>query len=332
MRHLPILLLAGALFLTLSACSPRVKLFEKSNMMMGTFIQITVVSASEKTADEALEAGFAEVKRLEDIFSIYRENTEFSEISRMAGIKPVSIGPESYELIMRGLEIGHLTEEGFNMAVGPAVRLWKVTESSRIPSEAELARIMPLVDPTKVILDPSKRTVFLKEKGMVLDPGGIAKGYTADKVEAVLKRKGIKSGIVAMAGDLKLFGKKPGGKEWRVAIKHPRKPGETLATLDLTDEAVSTSGDYERFFMKDGVRYHHILVPETLQPARECQSVTVVAPDGTTADALSTGIFVMGPRKGLALAERLPGIGAVIVDKDGNVLVSSSLRKRIHFE
>ena len=217
------------------------------------------------------------------------------------------------------------------MAVGPAVRLWSVTEARHIPTRDELEKIKPLIDPGDVVLDPVRQTVFLKKKGMVLDPGGIAKGYAAEKVAILLKQAGIASGIVAMAGDLRLFGKKPDGKAWTVGIKNPRRPGEALATMELTDQSVSTSGDYERFFIREGIRYHHLLDPKTLQPARKCQSVTVVSSDGTATDALTKGIFVLGPEKGLALAESLPGVGAVIVDSEGKVSVSSRLRDKIRF-
>jgi thiamine biosynthesis lipoprotein len=329
-RGIPLPLL---LFLTLvfSSCAPHSKTFHRSQYQMGTIVELTVVSPSEKGADQAMDAGFAEIKRLEALLSVYRETSEFSKINQMAGIAPVSAGPETFALIEKALEAGKLTEGGFNIAIGPAVKLWGVTDAPHIPTPEELRQIRPLIDDGKIILDPLHHTVFLKEKGMKIDSGGNGKGFTADLVEKVLRQQGITSGIVALAGDLKVFGRKPDGGPWRVGIKHPRKKGEVLAYLDLTDQAISTAGDYERFFMKDGILYHHLLDPKTLQPGRECQSVSIIAGEGIVADSLDTGIFVMGPEKGMALIEKLPGIGGVIVDKNGIVTISSNLKGKIKF-
>lgn len=325
-------LFSGMLLLfSLTACSSRLESFHRSQYQMGTVVELTVVAPSEAKADEAMNAGFAEIRRLEALLSVYQETSEYSKINQMAGIEPVAVSPETLELVQKGLEAGKLTEGGFDIAIGPGVRLWGVTESQHIPTQEELNQIKPLTDPDKVVVDRSRGTVYLKEKGMRIDSGGNGKGFAADKVKKVLESRGIRSGIVALAGDLKVFGKKPNGERWRVGIQHPRKKGETLAFLDLTDKAISTAGDYERFFMKDGVIYHHILDPRTLQPARECQSVTLVADEGIVADSLDTGIFVMGAEKGMALIEKLPYLGGVIVDKNGKILVSSNLKDQIRF-
>ncbi len=312
-----------------SCTTPRLKIFEKSRFQMGTIVELTVVSSSEEKAEEAMAAGFAEIKRLEQLMSVYQETSEFSKINQMAGIQEVSVSPEVYDLIQKGLEAGRLTEGGFNLAIGPAVKLWGVTESQHVPAPEELNQIRPLVNLDKVILNPQNHSVFLKDKGMKLDSGGIGKGDAADRVEKVLNQHGIEAGIVAMAGDVKAFGAKPDGHPWRVGIKHPRQPGRVLATIDLANQAISTSGDYERFFIKDGIRYHHLLDPRTLQPARGCQSVSIIAPEGTMSDALSTGIFIMGPEKGMALIEKLPQIAGVIVDQNGKILISSNLKNKI---
>ena len=184
------------------------------------------------------------------------------------------------------------------------------------------------VEITVVAKDEANRTIYLPETGMKIDVGGIGKGYAADKAEAVLKHHGMTRGIVAVAGDLKVFGKSADGDPFRIAIRHPRKPEEAMGEVSLQNEAVSTSGDYERFFIHNGRRYHHILDPKTLYPATLSQSVTVIADRAIVTDALSTGIFVMGPRKGMALFERLPGIEGVLVDAKGNMSVSSGLQSR----
>ena len=159
--------------------------------------------------------------------------------------------------------------------------------------------------------------------------GGIGKGYAADQAVDAMRKAGAVAGVVALSGDIKTFGRLPGGKMFPVGIQHPRKDGSVLAWIDLQDEAISTAGDYERFFEREGVRYHHILDPRTLQPARSCQSVTVIAREGVWADGLDTGIFVMGPERGMELVEQLPDVEAIIVDQDGHLLVSSGLKQRI---
>ena len=164
---------------------------------------------------------------------------------------------------------------------------------------------------------------------MRIDVGGIGKGFAADQAVETMQKAGAVAGVVALSGDIKTFGRLPDGKMFPVGIQHPREDGSVLAWVDLEDEAISTAGDYERFFERDGVRYHHILDPRTLQPARGCQSVTVIAREGVWADGLDTGIFVMGPERGMELVEQLPDVEAIIVDAKGRVLVSSGLKQRV---
>jgi thiamine biosynthesis lipoprotein len=171
--------------------------------------------------------------------------------------------------------------------------------------------------------------VYLVRPGMRVDVGGIGKGFAADLAVEVMKNAGALGGVVALSGDIKTFGLVPDGTRFVFGIKHPRKEGAVLAQVELQDEAISTAGDYERYFERNGVRYHHILDPRTLQPARGCQSVTIVAREGVMADGLDTGIFVMGPTRGMELVEKLAGVEAIIVDQGGNMLVSSGLKDRI---
>jgi thiamine biosynthesis lipoprotein len=186
-----------------------------------------------------------------------------------------------------------------------------------------------LVDWTDIQLNQDEQTIFLPRRGMRIDVGGIGKGYAADRAASEMKRAGAQGGVVALSGDIKTFGALPNTDGFPVGLKHPREEGAVIAVIDLKDEAISTAGDYERFFERDGIRYHHILDPKTLQPARACQSVTVIGKEGTLVDGLDTGIFVLGPERGMALVERLSGVEAVIVDDQGRVMVSSGLRGRL---
>ena len=301
---------------------------KRAQVLMGTMVEITAVAPNETLAQAALTAGFQEIRRLEGLLSTWIETSELSQVNRAAGQESVGVSEETFALLRRAMEVADYTEGGFNIAIGPAVRIWNIPEAPRIPSAMELEIAAQYVNYHHIHLDLTRRTVFLEKPGMRIDVGGIGKGFAAEKAAAVMREVGATGGLVAVAGDFRVFGKRADGTAWPVGIQHPRKNGTVLALLDSTDEAVSTSGDYERFFIKDGVRYHHILDPKTLQPARLCQSVTIIAPDATWADALATGVFVMGPVKGLALIERL-GFGVVIVDAQGGIFVSSQLRNRV---
>jgi thiamine biosynthesis lipoprotein len=179
------------------------------------------------------------------------------------------------------------------------------------------------------VLDPHRQEIFLRQPDMKLDLGGIGKGFMAQRACETLRQRGIQAGVVANAGDLVLFGTKPDGRPWRIGVQHPRHPGKMLAALELTDCAVSTSGDYERFFTRDGVMYHHILDASTLLPARDCQSVTVIGRDATLVDALATGIFVLGPSPGLQLLERTRLGEGIIIDRQGRTSISPSLEAKV---
>jgi FAD:protein FMN transferase len=304
---------------------------KRTQMHMGTLVSITAVAPDKAIAQASIEAGFHEIKRLEQLFSTWIQTSELSQVNASAGRESVAVGPETLELVLRALEMAGLTEGGLNIAVGPAVEAWSVADRRRIPSYAELQSLKPLVDWSTIQVDRKARTIFLPKPGMRIDVGGIGKGYAADRAVAVMKRAGARGGVVALSGDIKTFGDLPGMKGFPVGIRHPRQEGTLIATMDLKNEAISTAGDYERYFEQDGVRYHHILDPVSLEPARKCQSVTVIAAEGTVADGLDTGIFVLGPEKGMALVEQLPDVEAVIIDDQGRLTVSSGLRSRLRY-
>jgi len=304
----------------------------RAQMQMGTIVTLTAVAPTKAMAHAALAAGFQEVRRLEELLSTWIPTSELSRVNAKAGHEPVRVSPDTMLVLKRSLEIAKLTEGGFNIAIGPAVQLWTSTEEPRIPSQSELDHLRPLVDWNRIHLDEAAHTVFLTEPGMRIDIGGIGKGFAADYAIAAMKAEGATGGVVALAGDIKTFGRMFNNELFSVGIQHPRQEGAMLARIDLDNEAISTAGDYERFFLYNGVRYHHILDPKTLQPARGCQSVTVIAKEGWLADGLDTGIFVMGPERGMELIERLPNIEGIIVDSADNVHISSGLKNRLHIE
>jgi thiamine biosynthesis lipoprotein len=303
---------------------------KRTQMHMGTLVTVTAVASDKSMGDRAMQAAFDEIKRLEQLLSTWRPDSELSHVNAAAGRQPVQVSRETLELVVRSLEMAQLTHGGFNIALGPAIDAWSVTDRQRIPDDEELQRLKPLVDWTSIQLNKEARTIYLPREGMRIDVGGVGKGYAADRAVEEMKRAGARGGVVALSGDIKTFGVLPDRNGFPVGIRHPREEGALIGIIDLQDEAISTAGDYERFFEREGIRYHHILDPHTLQPARGSQSVTVIAKEGTMADGLDTGIFVLGPEQGMALVERLPGVEAIIIDQDGKITVSSGLRGRLH--
>ncbi len=298
-------------------------------MHMGTLVSITAVGPTNQDANEAIDAGFKEVKRLEQLLSTWIPESEMSRVNAAAGRKPVLVSPETMTVVRLSLQVAELTEGAFNIAIGPAVDAWNVSAEPRLPIAMELEGLKLLINLQAIHADVWEKTIYLEKPGMRIDVGGIGKGYAADQAVMAMKKAGAVAGVVALSGDIKTFGRLPDGKKFSVGIQHPRKEGAILAEIDLQDEAISTAGDYERYFEKDGIRYHHILDPNTLQPARGCQSVTVIAKEGVWADGLDTGIFVMGVDRGMDLVEQLDDVEAVIVDQAGQVHISSGLRDRV---
>ncbi|TAN45821.1 MAG: FAD:protein FMN transferase [Nitrospirae bacterium] len=324
-----IFLILWAVFLC--ACSKhQEKTYKESRESLHTIVSITVVSDSSDKAKSAIDKAYNELDRLAKLLNFYAEDSEVSAINRHAGDRPVKVSAETFEIIEKALYASRNTEGAFDITVGPVVKLWDF-KNKVMPNTEQIREKTKIIGYRHIVIDRPASTVFLEKKGMQIDLGGIIKGYAADKAVAVLKANGIKSGIVAAAGDIKTFGKRQDGSLWSVGIKNPRQKSgadEIIAVVNLSNQAISTSGDYERYFEKNGVRYHHILDPQTGQPAYGCRSVTIVAKDAAVTDAFSTGIFVLGPKKGIDVLNRL-GIDAVIIDKDGKVYITDGLKNSI---
>lgn len=326
-------LILGLLTMSSGEAYSKEVLIKRSQYLMGTLVFVTGVAPDEETAKGAVAEGLKEIRRIEQFMSTWISTSELSKVNLAAGKSPIQVGVENMEVLKASLDMSALTEGGFNIAVGPAVDAWNVSQEGRIPSKKELEEVRPLTVLSQIALDETAGTVFLKRGGMKIDVGGIGKGFAADLVVEVMKSSGATAGVVALSGDIKTFGRLPDQERFVFGIQHPRKEqGVILGRIELENEAVSTAGDYQRFIMKDGIRYHHILDPATLQPARGCQSVTIIAKDGVMADGLDTGIFVMGPEKGMALIESLPAVEGVIVNAKGEVKVSSGLKSRLRLE
>jgi thiamine biosynthesis lipoprotein len=302
---------------------------KRSQMLMGTLVFVTAVAADQRRANAAASAAFAEIRRLESLLSTWIPTSDLSRLNAEAGRAPVRVSLETMELLKRSMTMAELTGGGFNIALGPVIEAWNISKEARIPSDEELAGLRPLIDLSALHLHDADGTAYLARDGMRVDVGGIGKGFAADRAVDAMRRAGAVAGVVALSGDIKTFGEMPDGHSFLFGIQHPREPSGLIGRIALKNEAISTAGDYERFFERDGVRYHHILDPDTLGPARGCQSVTIVAKDGVMADGLDTGIFIMGPERGMALIERLEDVEGVIVDSQGRILVSSGLKDRV---
>jgi thiamine biosynthesis lipoprotein len=318
---------------------------------MGTFVEVVLKEANPPAAD----AVFEEMARLEKIFSSYKPDSDVSRISQNAGIKPVRVSGDVIEVLETALKISVATGGAFDPTIGAVTKLWdfsstggmntedgQKTVDSPIPSAQELARNLPLVDYRKITINKKASTVMLDKKGMTLNLGGVAKGYIVRKAFAKLKAFDINWAVIRAGGDMTVFYKpdkdekiKKENNVLTVGVQHPRKKAIVVGMFELTPQdanfptetavSISTSGDYERFFIKDDVRYHHILDPRTGMPASKSQSVTIISNDPTLADALSTSIFVLGQEKGMALIEKTDGVEGVIIDMDGVITVSSGL-------
>lgn len=341
MTHSLIFPFAALLFLLTSCTSPSSpgNIFKDTRVMMGTVVSISVVADDKPRADAAIKAAFDELDRLEKMMSVQFPDSAVSEINRNAGKSAVKVPSEIMEVLAQAKEVNRLSSGLFDVTIGPLVNLWGIeTKDKYVPGAREIAAVLPLCGFDNLSIDTGAATVFLKKPGMAIDLGGIAKGYAADRAVEVLQRMGIRGGVIAVAGDIRTIGTKPGGKPWRIGIQHPRDKEKLLASLeftgDLTDnrQAVSTAGDYERSFMKDGTRYHHILDPRTGFPSSTCRSATVVAPKGLITDPLSTAVFLLGPEAGMALVEKMPGVEAIIVDNKGEVTVSKGLKNKVHIQ
>ena len=300
-------------------------------MAMGAEVRIAAWTNDERKALAAFEAVFAEFDRLEAIMSVWREGSEAQRLNDAAGQHAVAIGHDMQRVLRDARQVSEWTGGKFDVTFGALSGLWKFDhdQDNAVPDPAAVRARLPLVDYAALDVDDRAGTAFLRRSGMRVHLGGIGKGYAVDRGVEILRNRGIHDFMLQSGGDLYVSGTR-GDRPWRVGIRHPRGPADrTIATLDLTDGTFSTSGDYERFFVKDGRRYHHILDPDTGEPAAGCQSVTIVAESAAIADGLSTGVFILGPAAGMALIEKLPHVEGVIVTDAGAMLVSSGLKDRI---
>jgi thiamine biosynthesis lipoprotein len=322
------------LLFTAVSCSPnKERIFKKDRILMDTLVAITVVSDSKDTAEKAIDAAFSEIEYLEKLSNHYSSDSEITRINRNAGISEVKVSYDILKLLEKALYVSENTEGAFDVTMGPVIALYDFHKKIR-PDDGMIKKTLSLVNYRDIIINRDRSTVLLKRKGMLIDLGGIAKGYAADKAAETLKKNRVRSGLVAVAGDIKAFGLKPDGKPWKIGIRNPEsgdKEDDIMATIELKDMAISTSGDYERFFISGGKRYHHLLDPKTGLSAQECRSVSIITKEGAFTDAFATGIFILGPEQGVKVLDKL-GFEGMIIDSQGKSHLTQGIRKKIEFK
>ena len=319
--------------------SSRIQEYARENFIMDTLIRINVYSDEPELGRQALEEAFAEFARIDNLTNKFAEKNlsdpEISDVYRVnknAGVKPVQVSEDTLAMIERSNYFAGLCDGAFDVTVGPVMDLWGFGQTQyHVPSEKELKQKLALVEYRRLVVNKVQKTVFLPGKGMKIDLGGIAKGYATDMVVQKLRQMGIKSAMINVGGNIYALGSKPDGAPWRVGIQDPRDEKKIIAVLSVKDTAVVSSGDYERYFIRDGVRYHHILDPATGKPARKVTGTTILAPSATDADVLSTAIFVLGVGPGSKFVKKIPNVKAVFVDDRQYIAFSKELNKQIEF-
>lgn len=284
----------------------------QTRLLMGTTVEILVDGDETARLESAIAAAFAEMERLDRLLSRYRDDSDVARLSQ--NLTGATVAAETAEVIALGLDVARRSEGAFDLGLGRLNDLWGLDrESPVVPATIDIAAALIGIGPAALSLEGLQ--VIKHSPHLHIDLGGIAKGYIVDRAIAVLKAQGINSAAVNAGGDMFLLGERP-QRPWRIGIQHPRQPGGVLEAVQVSDRAVVTSGDYERFFEQDGVRYHHLFDPQSGFPARACQSVTVIADSVALADALATAIFVLGPQRGLALLAEYPQAAGLIIAAD----------------
>ncbi|MCK9401277.1 MAG: FAD:protein FMN transferase [Bacteroidales bacterium] len=302
------------------------KEFRTSAMLMGCGFEFTIVdSANSNNGWQLIQESINEVKRIENMISEWSDTTEAGRLNANAGKEPVRLSPEVYELIRRSIIISELTQGAFDITFGGVGKLWRFDRKNPVmPDSSTVMQALGSVGYRHILLMDSSQ-VFLSKPGMRIGFGAIGKGYAAEIVKTMLMKKGITSGVVNASGDLTAWGIRPDGSSWKVGIADPTNPVKILLWLPVTDAAVATSGDYEKYFEINGIRYAHIIDPRTGYPTKGVQSVTIISPDAELSDALATAVFVMGVETGLDFIAQLPGTYCIIIDDKNNIHYSRGI-------
>lgn len=301
--------------------------YARHEAIMGTAVDVELWSDDATHANEAIAAVIEEMRHIDDTMSPFKPDSELSRINREAAQHPVPISREMYDILSKSIEFSKLSDGAFDVTFSSVGYMYDYRKHIK-PTDEQIAKALPAISYRHLRLDPVKRTIRYDREGVRVDLGGIAKGWAVDRSIEILKARGITNAMVMAGGDSRLLGDRR-GRPWSVGIRNPFKQGEVIAVLPLQDTAISTSGDYERYFDEGGVRYHHIIDPKTGKSANGVHSVTVLAADATTTEGLTKSIFVKGPVEGMRFIESMKGVDAIIIDAQGRMLYSNGLRSAV---
>ena len=297
--------------------------YAREDAIMGTRIAVEVWHDDPAAAERAIDAVIAEMHRIDVLMSVYKEDSQVSRVNRDAAAGPVKVDPELSALVSRALEFSEMSDGAFDITYASVGYLYDY-RARKHPTESQIQAALPGINWHHVVVDPAASTIRFTQPGVRIDLGGIAKGYAVDTSIAILGKLGITNATVTAGGDSRILGDRR-GRPWIVGIRHPDDRNKVIARIPLEDAAISTSGDYERFFDEGGVRYHHIIDPKTGKSPHGIRSVTVIAPTSTIAEGLTKSVFIMGPDRGLALINARSDVDAVVVTAEGKVLYSKGL-------
>lgn len=301
-------------------------IYKQASVLMGCDFDITVVAPDAEQGNHLINMAEQEIRRIEKLISSWDKNSQTSAINRNAGIEPVKVNIELFDLIERANAISRLTDGAFDISYASMDQIWKFDGTlMEMPSEEIILASVEKVGYKNIVLNKKDTTVFLKKEGMKIGFGAIGKGYAADQAKKLLVNEGVSAGIINASGDMNTWGKQPDGTEWKVAITNPMDKNKAFALLPISDRAVVTSGNYEKFVVLQGKRYSHIIDPKTGYPASGLISVTVFAPQAELADALATSIFVMGKEVGIDFINQLPQTECILIDDEGKIFTSENI-------
>jgi len=304
--------------------------YKRALKLMGSDFNIIVVAGNKKQGNEYINAAIKEIKRIEYKISSWTTTSETAKINANAGIKPVKVDLELYNLIYRAKKISELTDGAFDISYASMDKIWKFDGSmTKMPSEESIKKSVSKVGYKNIILNRYETSVFLKLKGMKIGFGAIGKGYAADRAKTLLKNMGVKAGVIDASGDMNTWGLQPNGKPWKIGITNPVNKQKVFSWFNLTDEAVVTSGNYEKYVKFNGITYTHIIDPRTGYPAHGIFSATVFSKSAELSDALATSIFVMGVETGLNFVNQLKGVECIIVDNHLNLHYSNNIKTKL---
>lgn len=310
-------------------CIDETKLIHRKVMrLMGNRFEITVVNADATWANERIDAAIGEIQRIERLLTTFSEDSQTNQINAAAGLNAVKVDSEVFALIERSLRISKITQGAFDISYGSIdKRFWNFdVEMKSLPDPVLAKRAVRLINYNNIILSSENSSVFLKEKGMRIGFGGIGKGYAAEKAKQLLIAQDVKSGIVNAAGDLTTWGNQPNGEPWTIGIADPNAKNQAFSYLNISNVAVATSGNYEKFALIDGKRYSHTIDPKTGFPVSGIKSVTIIAPNAEIADAMATPVMVMGVKVGLDLINQMKQMACIIVDENNKVYTSKNIK------